>query len=134
MMHRVMAALMLCCATAVGGEADNYLCITDRVTGFSHDPATDSWDRSSFLPGARYQITATSPDHYSLEKLDKILPWSADCRRRDDLDDDSFTCESGTNTVHFNRRELRFTAFRYFGYWGGSTDSLSISIGSCFVN
>lgn len=78
-------------------------------------------------------LTAVDTDLYIIEKLDEIQTWSADCRQRQDLDEDSFTCESGTNTVHFNRKAQRFTAFRYFGYWGGSNDSMSMSIGSCTV-
>jgi len=132
-MRNVVAALFFYCATSVSDEPGNYLCIADNVTGFSLDPATGSWNRASFLPGERFQITETSQGGYSLEKLDEILPWSADCRHRDDLDSDSYTCETGTNTVHFNRRELRFAAFRYYGYWTGSNDSMSISIGSCYV-
>ncbi len=133
MIQRAMAISILCAASSLAGEMNNYLCITDKVTGFSHDPATDSWDRSSFLPGERFMLTAAGKDRYFIEKLDEIRKWSADCRHRTELDEDSFTCESGTNTVHFHRKEQRFTAFRYFGFWGGSNDSMSISIGSCAV-
>ena len=43
-----------------------------------------------------------------------------------------FSYRDRTNEFHFNRKELRVKAFRYFGYWNGSKDSASISIGSGF--
>lgn len=129
--HEIPLILLLCCVPTIAAEPERFLCITDHVTGFSHNEESRDWERSSFLPGERFLITATEPDHYRIEKLDEFRAWSADCRPRSDVDDDSFTCEDGTNAVHFNRAAGRFTAFRYFGFWTGSTDSMSISIGSC---
>lgn len=133
MLNRSLCAMaVLCCATSVAADGEDFLCITDKATGFNHDSTTDSWDRSSFLPGERFRIVALDSDQYRIERIDETRPWTAECTRRSDLDADSFTCADGTTTVHFNRESGRFTAFRYFGYWRGSTDSISLSIGSCW--
>jgi hypothetical protein len=126
-----LALTLLCCVTSVAGQDESFVCITDKVTGFNYNDSTGGWDTSAFLPGERFRISALGIDSYKIEKLDEFQDWTAACQRRNDLDEDSFTCETGTNAVHFNRKELRFTAFRYFGFWNGSKDSMSISIGSC---
>ena len=131
MKYKLLAVSILVCATCIAGDQEAYLCITDKVTGFAHNEATGGWDRSSFLPGERFLVSAIDGERYRIERLDDELPWVADCRLRDDIGDDSFTCESGASTVHFNRKTRLFTAVRHFGYWTGSTDSLSMSLGSC---
>lgn len=131
MIRRIIAVSILCCVTSFAAEGESFLCITDKVTGFDYDKDTGSWERASFLPGERFLITSLEGDRYVVEKVDETRPWSAECRRRDDVPGDSYSCENGTNSIHFNRKERRFTAFRYFGYWTGSGDSLSIAIGSC---
>lgn len=110
---------------------DNYLCIVDQVTGFHHDVKDDNWQHTSFLPGERFLVSSIGADTYKIEKLDEYGAWAAGCRNRLDQTEDSFSCETSTNAVHFNRKELRFTAFRYFGFWNGSRDSLSMAIGQC---
>ena len=127
-----LAMLMIFSSTAIA--ENNYLCITDLVSGFNHAADRDTWEQTTFLPGQRFSITEIQPDTYQAEKVDKQNPWSAICLPRRDQTDDSFSCESRTTELHFNRKELRFTLFRYFGYWNGSRDSLSISIGTCFLN
>jgi hypothetical protein len=113
---------------------NNYLCITDEVTGFNHDAGMDAWKHTSFVAGQRYRITEIQPNLYQAQKVDEQSPWSAACTPRRDQTDDSFSCENRTTELHFNRKELRFTLFRYFGYWNGSRDSLSMSIGKCFLD
>jgi hypothetical protein len=122
---------LTCCAAIPALENERFICVADSVTGFNFDDVTDEWDSAAFLPGERFLISGTGADSYKLEKLDDFRSWTASCRLRDDLDEHSYSCESGTNAVHFNRKELRFAAFRYFGYWSGSNDSVSISIGGC---
>lgn len=130
--HRNFFALsFLYCATVFASDESGFLCITDKVTGFHRDEATGGWQQTSFLPGERFLITAVDENRYRIAVEDDIRTWSADCRARTELGEGSFTCESGTDTVHFNKRELKFTAFRYFGYWSGSNDSVSMSIGNC---
>ncbi len=113
---------------------DNYLCITDLVSGLHHDENFDNWKHASFLPGERFTINEQPSGVYEVKKLGDEKTWSAICTARADLTDDSFVCTSGTDQFNFNRQLLRFTAFRFFGYWNGSTDSLSVSIGQCFPN
>ena len=131
-MHRnFLAFSLLCSATVFATDESGFLCITDQVTGFHRDETTGNWQKTSFLPGEKFLITAVDGNRYRIEVEDDIRTWSADCRARTKLDEDSFTCESGTETVHFNKKERKFTAFRYYGYWSGSNDSVSMSIGSC---
>jgi hypothetical protein len=131
MTKRLLPLALLFSISTLANENISYLCITDQVTGFHHDGEKDNWQETSFLPGERFLITENGADKYKIEKLDEYGSWVAGCRRRTDQSDDSFTCETRTNAVHFNRTELRFTTFRYFGYWNGSNDSLSMSIGTC---
>jgi hypothetical protein len=133
MKTRILALTLLGCAASMAAEHEGFICITDKVNGFNHNPVTDDWEHATFLPGERFQLRATSPDSYQIEKLDELRPWTASCRQRDDLGEDTFSCEFETNAVHFSRKELRFTAFRYFGFWSGSKDSVSVSIGSCYA-
>jgi len=131
MIERLLPLALLFSLSTLADESNEFLCITDQVTGFHHDEEKGQWLESSFLPGERFLITEIGQDKYKIQKLDEHGSWMAGCRRRTDQTDDSYTCETRTNTVHFNRTELRFTAFRYFGYWNGSNDSLSMAIGTC---
>ncbi len=115
-------------AIADGG----YVCIADLVTGFHHNADRDAWEQATFLPGERFLVREIRQDVYKVETTGERNGWSTICTLRSNQTDESFSCESGTNELHFNRSELRFTAFRYFGYWNGSKDSLSITIGKCF--
>ena len=129
--------LLTCFLAGLASAADdenNYECIADMVTGFHHDAQTGAWNQATFLPGERFAITRLSDEIYKAERIDENSSWSAICQRRSDQSEDSFSCRQGTNELHFNRKALRFTAFRYFGYWNGSQDSLSIAIGRCAVN
>ena len=112
----------------------SYLCVTDLVSGLRHDENLDNWKHASFLPGERFIINEQRNGVYEVSRLGDEKTWSAICAARADLTDDSFICTSGTDQFNFNRQLLRFTSFRFFGYWNGSTDSLSISIGQCFPN
>lgn len=126
----LLATLVFFSTSAI---ADNsYLCIADLVTGFHHDESHDTWEQSAFLPGERFVLNEERENFYRIERSGDTGSWAAICNSRTDLSEDSITCESGTNQFHFNRKLLRFTSFRYFGYWNGSSDSLSISIGKCF--
>ena len=112
----------------------SYLCITDLVSGLHHDGDRGNWKHANFLPGEKYTISEQRNGVYEVKKLGDGKTWSAICAARADLTDDSFICTSGTDQFNFNRQLLRFTSFRFFGYWNGSTDSLSISMGQCFPN
>lgn len=114
--------------------ADSYLCITDLVSGFHYDEERASWQQSTFLPGERFEIEERRQDVYVVKKLDAERGWTAQCLARTDLSEDSFSCTSGGNQFHFNRKLLQFTSLRVFGYWNGSHDSLSMSLGKCFLN
>jgi hypothetical protein len=109
-----------------------YLCIADLVSGFNHNAERGSWEHATFLPGERFLISEVRRDVYKVETTGERNAWSTICTMRTAQSGDSFSCESGTNELHFNRAEQRFTAFRYFGYWNGSRDSVSITIGKCF--
>jgi hypothetical protein len=109
-----------------------FVCIADLVSGFHHNAERDTWEQATFLPGERFLISEIRQDVYKVATTGERNAWSTICTSRTDQTSDSFSCESGTNELHFNRSELRFTAFRYFGYWNGSKDSLSITVGKCF--
>ena len=120
---------------STGAIAENhYTCITDMVTGFHHDNNREEWKHATFLAGERFTIEEFQKDILQAKRLGDVSPWSAICTSRKDQTEDSFSCQDKTTEFHFNRKELRFTAFRYFGYWNGSRDSLSISIGTCYEN
>jgi len=128
-------ALLLATLSFFSGSAiadAGYVCIADLVTGFHHNTERDTWENAVFLPGERFLISEVRQDVYKVATAGERNAWSTICTLRTDQSDDSFSCASGTNELHFNRSELRFTAFRYFGYWNGSNDSLSIAIGKCF--
>lgn len=112
----------------------SYLCITDLVSGFYYDEGLAEWQQTTFLPGEKFMVTERRQNVFDVRKLDTERSWSAKCTVRADLTEDSFSCTSGTNQFHFNRKLLRFTSFRLFGYWNGSNDSLSMSVGECFPN
>lgn len=132
-MNKKLLALMILTFLTTNALADSsYLCITDLVSGLHHDENRDIWEHANFLPGERFAIHERRKDIYEVKKLGDERSWSAICTGRTDLADDSFSCTSGTDQFHFNRKLLRFTSVRFFGYWNGSTDSLSISIGQCF--
>ena len=122
---------ILCCLPAIADV--NYECVTDLVSGIHYDRELYEWENANFLPGERFVITERGKDSYHVERLGQDITWSATCTPRTDQTEDSFSCMRGADQFHFNRKEMRFTAFRYFGYWNGSTDSLSISIGRCFA-
>ncbi len=132
-MNKKMLALTVFTLLSTDVLADaGYLCITDLVSGLHHDENLDNWKHASFLPGERFTINAQSSGVYEVKKSGDGSTWSAICTARVDLTDDSFVCTSGTDQFNFNRQLLRFTSFRFFGYWNGSTDSLSVSMGQCF--
>ena len=132
-MNKKMLALTVSTLLSTDVLADaSYLCVTDLVSGLHHDENLDNWKHASFLPGERFTINEQSSGVYEVKKLGDGSTWSATCTARVDLTDDSFVCTSGTDQFNFNRQLLRFTSLRFFGYWNGSTDSLSISIGQCF--
>ena len=134
-MNKKMLALTIFTLFSTNALADaSYLCITDLVSGLHHDEDRDNWEHATFLPGERFTINERRKDVYEVEKLGVERSWPAICTARADQTEDSFSCAIGTDQFHFNRKLLRFTSFRYFGYWNGSTDSLSISIGTCFPN
>jgi len=112
----------------------SFTCVTDLVTGFYYNPDRDTWQHATFVPGERFVLNERRQDVYDVQRMDDKRSWSAICTARVDQTDDSFSCMSGTSQFHFNRDQLRFTAFRYFGYWNGSTDSTAISIGKCYPN
>ncbi len=132
-MNKKMLALTVFTLLSTDVLADaGYLCITDLVSGLHHDENLDNWKHASFLPGERFTINEQSSGIYEVKKLGDGSTWSAICTARVDLTNDSFVCTSGTDQFNFNRQLLRFTSFRFFGYWNGSTDSLSVSMGQCF--
>ncbi len=131
MNKKILMAAFLALVTAVVHAQSGYLCIVDDVTGFHFDSDRGAWKQASFLPGERFEVTEFSAGVFRVQRLDDTSAWAAVCTRRADQSEDSFSCEAGTDQFHFNRKELRFTSFRYFGYWNGSYDSLSISIGRC---
>lgn len=134
-MNNKMTSLGFLILFATNVLADtSYTCITDKVTGFSQDTEMDDWEFTRFLPGERFLLSHGADDTYELQKLGEQTPWSAICTARHDQTEDSFSCTSRTNEFHFNRKAMRFTSFRYFGYWNGSSDSLSIAIGKCYEN
>lgn len=128
-------SLILLALTLISGNAHadaGFVCIADLVSGFHHDDKWDTWEQTTFLAGERFLISEIRQDVYKVEAAGDRDAWPTFCTLRTDQTSDSFSCENGTNELHFNRSELRFTAFRYFGYWNGSKDSLSITIGKCF--
>ena len=132
-MNKKMLSLTILILYFSSASADvNYECVTDLVSGFHYNSEHYEWENANFLPGERFVITEHGKDSYHVERLGQDITWSATCTPRTDQTEDSFSCMEGADQFHFNRKELRFTAFRYFGYWNGSTDSLSISIGKCF--
>ncbi len=134
-MTKTMLALTVFTLLSTNVLADaSYLCITDLVSGLHHDENIDNWKHANFLPGEKFTIKEQREGVYEVKKLGDESKWSAICTARADLTDDSFICTSGTDQFNFNRQLLRFTSIRYFGYWNGSTDSLSISMGQCFSN
>ena len=134
-MNKKMLALTIFTVFSTDAIADtSFLCVTDLVSGFYYDSNRNTWQHATFLPGERFLINERRQDVYEVQRMDDQDSWSAICTTSTDQTDDSFSCTNGTNQFHFNREQLRFTAFRYFGYWNGSTDSLSISIGKCFPN
>jgi len=134
-MNKKMLALTVFTLFSTDVLADaSYLCITDLVSGLHHDENLDNWKHASFLPGERFTINEQSSGVYEVKKLGDGITWSAICTARVDLTADSVVCTSGTDQFNFNRQLLRFTSVRIFGYWNGSTDSLSVSIGQCFPN
>ena len=113
-----------CCSTHQAATSRYNFLSFDLVTGFHHNSDRDTWQHATFLPGERFSISEFRPEIYNAERLDSQNSWSAICTLRKDQSDDSFSCRDRTNEFHFHRKELRFTAFRYFGYWNGSKDSL----------
>jgi len=134
-MNKKLLALTVATLFSTNSLADaSFQCIVDLVSGLHHDEIRDRWEHANFLLGERFTITEQRKDVYEVKDLGGGGKRSVICTARDDLGDDSFSCMSGTNQFHFNRKLLRFTSIRYFGYWNGSTDSLSVSIGQCFPN
>ncbi len=132
-MNRKMLSLMTLVLCFSSASADvNYECVADVVSGIHYNKNFNEWENATYLPGERFVITGPGENAYQVERLGLNTSWTAKCTPRTDQTEDSFSCMEGAEQFHFNRKELRFTAFRYFGYWNGSNDSLSISIGRCF--
>jgi hypothetical protein len=133
LMNKRMLSLTILTLFSTSAFADaTYECVTDLVSGFHYDEDYRAWENATFLPGERFVVTEVREGVYQVVRMGKSSKWSAVCTPRSDQTEDSFSCMSGADQFHFNTKERRFTAFRYFGYWNGSTDSLSISIGQCF--
>lgn len=132
-MNKKMLSLIILVLSFSSASADvNYECVTDVVSGIHYNNKFNEWENATYLPGERFVITGRGEDSYQVKRLGLNVSWSAACTPRTEQEEDSFSCMDGAEQFHFNRKELRFTAIRYFGYWNGSTDSLSISIGRCF--
>ena len=131
-MNKKMLALitLVFCFSSAFADA-NYECVTDLVSGIHYNEKFNEWENATYLPGERFVITKRGENSYHVKRLGLNISWSATCTRQTDQTDDSFSCMDGAEQFHFNRKELRFTAIRYFGYWNGSNDSVSISIGRC---
>ncbi len=132
-MNKKMLALitLVFCFSSAFADA-NYECVTDLVSGIHYNEKLNEWENATYLPGERFVITKRGENSYHVRRLGLNISWSATCTRQTDQTEDSFSCMDGAEQFHFNRKELRFTAIRYFGYWNGSNDSVSISIGRCF--
>lgn len=132
-MNKKMLSLIVLILYFSNASADvNYECVTDVVSGIHYNEKFHEWENATYLPGERFVVTERSENSYHVKRLGLNISWSSTCTPRTDQTDDSFSCMDGAEQFHFNRKELRFTAFRYFGYWNGSKDSLSVSIGRCF--
>lgn len=132
-MNRKMLSLIILILYFGSASADvKYECVADVVSGIHYNSELHEWRNATFLPGERFVITERGEDSYHVKRLGLHISWSATCTARADQTEDSFSCMDGAEQFHFNRKEMRFTAFRYFGYWNGSTDSLSVTIGRCF--
>ena len=131
-MNKKMLALitLVFCFSSAFADA-NYECVTDLVSGIHYNEKFNEWENATYLPGERFVITKRGENSYHVKRLGLNISWSATCTRQTDQTDDSFSCMDGAEQFHFNRQELRFTAIRSFGYWNGSNDSVSISIGRC---
>ncbi len=130
-MKTLSLIILIVCFSSASADV-NYECVTDVVSGVHYNKKFNEWENATYLPGEKFVINKRGDNSYHVKRLGLNISWTAACTPRTDQTEDSFSCMDGTEQFHFNRKELRFTAFRYFGYWNGSNDSLSISIGRCF--
>lgn len=123
-------ALILSLITPSWAFAENYLCISEKVTGFFFE--NEQWKQANFveekfiinLTGSEIKITEFGKDYQSytdcVEKLSGTLK-------------DRFVCRSGFGEFYFNTKKKRYMRSYMAGYAEGdyALDTPLLAVGKC---
>jgi hypothetical protein len=137
-------------------KADQYLCVSDKVTGFHYDTISKSWRQSRFNPIVKYVIYPPGKDaikrksaKYLLRVVGSSYPIAycgdAVAMTGDDADG-IIRCADFSIELIFNKQNGRFSAaMQGYSYYADGTkikgkmltdataDTPTLQIGSCFA-
>lgn len=120
--------------TSSNAHADQYLCISEKATGFEFNKETKSWNTANFnVQGQKYIISKSKVEfiEYEVKKFAEKYT-IAECMR--DFTEKGFLdCDGPIGTFKFNRENGRFLRINPWGYLGVSPFSTNEGDNSPFI-
>ena len=143
-------------ALSIPAESDQFLCISDKATGFRYDVSSRSWHQSRFNPILRYVIYPPGKDatrwksaKYILKVVGTLTPiaYCADAdNETPNQNGEIIRCSNFSVELIFNKKNGRFSAaMQGDSYYADGTniegktltdetaDTPTLQIGSCFA-
>jgi hypothetical protein len=118
-----LTALILILLAPSFSWAENYLCITDKSTGFIKKETGD------------YEITKFAEEKYIISTEDKTLSLFGEkvLNRDCSINSERVACHSKQTDFNMHRDNLLFMVYhKTYGYvWGNVNDTPNIAIGTC---
>ncbi|MCI0400811.1 MAG: hypothetical protein L0Y67_08830 [Gammaproteobacteria bacterium] len=138
---KTLTLVVVLAIAPLSAQAEQYLCITDQVTGFAFNAATKQWERTSFEAGSKYVI-AESQSETSTFNVKEIEPSPALLLCTSSFNETGFLfCEGFVGSFKFNRKNGRYLRAHLFGYFNvipgayeitdATSDPPYIEIGKC---
>jgi hypothetical protein len=151
----IIAAMALS-TLSLPAESDQFLCISDKATGFRYDVSSKSWHQSRFNPILRYVIYPPGKDatrwrsaKYILKVVGTVTP-IAYCSDADNetpnQNGEIIRCTNFSIELIFNKKNGRFSAaMQGDSYYADGTniegktltdetaDTPTLQIGTCFA-
>ena len=120
-----LTALILILLAPSFSWAENYLCVTDKSTGFIKKETGD------------YEITKFAGTNFTISTKNKTLSVVGEGVIHSDcyINSEAVSCESKFVDFNMHRDELRFMLYSksYAYVWGTGVDTPQIAIGTCSV-
>jgi len=104
------------------GGATQYLCVVDKMTGFSYDKSTNQWKEANFKADKNFLITRSTNPKISYEIKEVGSEISTSWCDEDFNESGNLFCR-GFGEYRFNKDHLRFLYIYPIGYWDDDNKS-----------